>query len=176
MSEENIELENIETTENKEEDSTSIDNSLINGFADEVASYSMQTPDFSNAFNYLVELRNKQLEHYSSLYPELQDINKRNNQIETEALEIIKSAKQSGNNAADFIYNLAKNLGYQNAENQINLAQKQQLQNSAKTLTASNGGIATTSMNLHDLSNMSQAEFDEWYWNNKQEFKRIMGQ
>lgn len=177
MSDETPELENTEINPTTPEPASELNNNeLISGFASEVAAYSEQTPDFADAFNYLIELRDKQLQEYSSLYPELQDINKRNDAIEAEAFEIIKISQQSGNNAVDFIYNLAKNLGYQHSEPQINLAQKQKAQHSAKTLTASNGGVAHSPMTLEGLAAMSQTEFDEWYWHNKREFKKIMGQ
>lgn len=51
---------------------------LIDNFANEVQDYSKQAPDFANAFNYLIELRDKQLTQYSSLYPELNDTKNRN--------------------------------------------------------------------------------------------------
>lgn len=145
--------------------------SLVNNFANEVQEYSKATPDFIKAFNYLVEMRDKQLAQYSSLYPELSDASKRNQQIENEALEIITTAQQNGHNAAEFMYNLAKNLGYM----QTNLMHSEEVRKSAKTLTSSSGSAAKSPMSIENLAKLSQEEFDEWYWQNKQEFKRIMG-
>ena len=84
-------------------------------------------------------------------------------------------AKQSGSSAADFMYNLAKNLGYKTEEAKPILAQDEEAKKAAKTLTASNGGVANSPMTIEGLSSLSQEEFDAWYWRNKQEFKRIMG-
>lgn len=84
-------------------------------------------------------------------------------------------AKQSGSSAADFMYNLAKNLGYKTEEAKPILAQDEEAKKAAKTLTASNGGVANSPMTIEGLSSLSQEEFDVWYWRNKQEFKRIMG-
>lgn len=181
MAEEIIEKsQNVEQPPINEAESVKIneDNTqteIIDNFANAVEEYSTQAPDFAQAFNYLIELRDKQLTQYSSLYPELNDIKNRNQQIENEALEIIKMAQQSGNNAPDFMYNLAKNLGYKTEEAKPILAQNEEVKKSARTLTASNGGIANSPMTIEGLASLSQEEFDAWYWRNKQEFKRIMG-
>ena len=70
---------------------------------------------------------------------------------------------------------VAKANGY-GVVDAVEIIEKKQLaQQAAKTLTATGGGVVNSPMSIEALANLSQEEFDNWYWKNKQEFKRIMG-
>ena len=103
------------------------------------------------------------------------DATKRNHKIESEAVELIKMAQANGRNPAEFIYQIAKANGYGVADAVEIIEKKQLAQQAAKTLTATGGGVVNSPMSIEALANLSQEEFDNWYWKNKQEFKRIMG-
>lgn len=148
---------------------------LINNFSRQVEEFVIKTPDFSDAFKYLVDMRDKQLSKIGSVIPEMADATKRNHKIESEAVELIKVAQANGRNPAEFIYQIAKANGYGVADAVEIIEKKQLAQQAAKTLTATGGGVVNSPMSIEALANLSQEEFDNWYWKNKQEFKRIMG-
>ncbi|WP_208442449.1 hypothetical protein [Bartonella raoultii] len=135
--------------------------------------------DFDAAANFLYETRAKQLNAWSSVYPNYAQKSTIDAIIGDELRTILATCAQKGANPAEEIYRIAQNLGYQNQAQQANhqVAALQSRQNSARTLTASGGGGSVGPMTKDALYNMSEREFNTWISNPKNEalFYEIMG-
>ncbi|WP_208441959.1 hypothetical protein [Bartonella raoultii] len=125
--------------------------------------------DFDAAANFLYETRAKQLNAWSSIYPNYAQKSTIDAIIGDELRTILATCAQKGSNPIEEIYRIAQNLGYQNQAVQANdqIAALQSRQNSARTLTASGGGGSVGPMTLKDIDRMSDEEFGEWYSNPK---------
>lgn len=135
--------------------------------------------DFDAAVNFLYEERAKQLNAWSSVYPDYAQKSTIDAIIGDELRTIVATCAQKGINPAEELYRIAQNLGYQNQAVQANdqVAALQSRQNSARTLTASGGGGSVGPMTLDAIGNMSDKEFGEWYSNPKNQiiFDKLMG-
>lgn len=138
--------------------------------------YKNKTPDFTEAFSYLLARRDAQLAAYGAIDKRLSDPAARAHHIENEAFQVLSQAAKAGVSPAEFIYNMAKAQGYGQAANvAADYEQKNKTRSAAKSLTLSAGGAGSAPMNIESLAALPQEEFDSWYWQNKDEFKRIMG-
>ncbi|WP_273755682.1 hypothetical protein [Bartonella sp. MM73XJBT.G] len=135
--------------------------------------------DFDAAADFLYETRAKQLNAWSSVYPNYAQKSTIDAIIGDELRTIVATCAQKGVNPAEELYRIAQNLGYQNQAVQGNnqVAALQSRQNSARTLTASGGGGSVGPMTKQTLYDMSEKEFDAWIANPKNEarFYEIMG-
>ncbi|WP_254473237.1 hypothetical protein [Bartonella sp. B1098] len=155
-------------------------NGHLNQFLENsVASVKDKYSDFDAAADFLYETRAKQLNAWSSVYPNYAQKSTIDAIIGDELRTIVATCAQKGVNPAEELYRIAQNLGYQNQAVQVNdqIAALQSRQNSARTLTASGGGGVTGPMTKQTLANMSEKEFDAWIANPKNEarFYEIMG-
>ncbi|WP_120102306.1 hypothetical protein [Bartonella kosoyi] len=155
-------------------------NGHLNQFLESsVTSIKDKYSDFDAAANFLYETRAKQLNAWSSVYPNYAQKSTIDAIIGDELRTIVATCAQKGVNPAEELYRIAQNLGYQNQAVQANdqVAALQSRQNSARTLTASGGGGSTGPMTKQTLSDMSEKEFDVWISNPKNEarFYEIMG-
>lgn len=145
-------------------------------FEQDVHEYKSTAPDFPAAFGFLLAKRDAELAAYGALDNRLSDPANRAQQIEQEALQLLGQAAQAGLSPAQFVYNMAKTQGYAYSQpSASDYAQKSQVQKAAQSLTMSAGGASVSPMNLEALAQLPQEEFDAWYWQNKAEFKNIMG-
>lgn len=145
-------------------------------FEQDVHEYKSTAPDFPAAFGFLLAKRDAELAAYGALDNRLSDPANRAQQIEQEALQLLGQAAQAGLSPAQFVYNMAKTQGYAHSQpSASDYAQKSQVQKAAQSLTMSAGGASVSPMNLEALAQLPQEEFDAWYWQNKAEFKNIMG-
>ncbi|WP_142417203.1 hypothetical protein [Bartonella massiliensis] len=155
-------------------------NGHLNQFLENsVASVKDKYSDFDAAADFLYETRAKQLNAWSSVYPNYAQKSTIDAIIGDELRTIVATCAQKGVNPAEELYRIAQNLGYQNQAVQVNdqIAALQSRQNSARTLTASGGGGITGPMTKETLANMSEKEFNAWIANPKNEarFYEIMG-
>ncbi|WP_019224160.1 hypothetical protein [Bartonella rattimassiliensis] len=155
-------------------------NGHLNQFLESsVASIKEKYSDFDAAADFLYETRAKQLNAWSSVYPNYAQKSTIDAIIGDELRTIVATCAQKGVNPAEELYRIAQNLGYQNQAVQANnqVAALQSRQNSARTLTASGGGGMTGPMTKDTLANMSEKEFNAWISNPKNEarFYEIMG-
>ncbi|WP_273760678.1 hypothetical protein [Bartonella sp. ML70XJBT.G] len=135
--------------------------------------------DFDAAANFLYETRAKQLNAWSSVYPDYANKSTIEAIIGDELRTIVATCAQRNLNPAEELYKIAQNCGYQNQVVQAHhqVAALESRQNSARTLTASGGGGSVGPMTKEALANMSEKEFDVWISNPKNEarFYEIMG-
>ncbi|WP_273721911.1 hypothetical protein [Bartonella sp. ML71XJBT] len=155
-------------------------NGHLNQFLENsVASVKDKYSDFDAAADFLYETRAKQLNAWSSVYPNYAQKSTIDAIIGDELRTIVATCAQKGVNPAEELYRIAQNLGYQNQAVQGNhqVAALESRQNSARTLTASGGGGSVGPMTKEALANMSEKEFDVWISNPKNEarFYEIMG-
>ncbi|WP_375611024.1 MULTISPECIES: hypothetical protein [unclassified Bartonella] len=155
-------------------------NGHLNQFLESsVTSIKDKYSDFDAAADFLYETRAKQLNAWSSVYPNYAQKSTIDAIIGDELRTIVATCAQKGVNPAEELYRIAQNLGYQNQAVQVNnqVAELQSRQNSARTLTASGGGGMTGPMTKDTLANMSEKEFNAWISNPKNEarFYEIMG-
>ncbi|WP_375638643.1 hypothetical protein [Bartonella sp. AA16NXGY] len=155
-------------------------NGHLNQFLESsVTSIKDKYSDFDAAADFLYETRAKQLNAWSSVYPNYAQKSTIDAIIGDELRTIVATCAQKGVNPAEELYRIAQNLGYQNQGMQANnqVAALQSRQNSARTLTASGGGGMTGPMTKDTLANMSEKEFNAWISNPKNEarFYEIMG-
>ncbi|WP_375612662.1 hypothetical protein, partial [Bartonella sp. AA9NXGY] len=118
-------------------------NDHLNQFLESsVTSIKDKYSDFDAAADYLYETRAKQLNAWSSVYPNYAQKSTIDAIIGDELRTIVATCAQKGVNPAEELYRIAQNLGYQNQAVQVNnqVAALQSRQNSARTLTASGGG------------------------------------
>ncbi|WP_212112171.1 hypothetical protein [Bartonella queenslandensis] len=168
----------------QEEQRQAIEYQEFNGHLNQFLESSAETAkkkysDFDAAANFLYEERAKQLNAWSSVYPDYAQKSTIDAIIGDELRTIVATCAQKGVNPAEELYRIAQNLGYQNQAVQANnqVAALQSRQNSARTLTASGGGGSTGPMTLEAIGNMSDKEFGEWYSNPKNQiiFDKLMG-
>lgn len=145
---------------------------LIQCFQRAVAEFSAAKPDFTEAFNFLSAKRDQQLLAYSKVDPNFADASQRAKQMQNDVYELIKSARQAKKNPAELIYEIAETYGYGKRDFYKQLSE---VQSAARSLTATPGYRAGQPMSIDALAEMPQADFDKWYWKNKDEFRRIMG-
>lgn len=135
--------------------------------------------DFDAAADFLYETRAKQLNAWSTVYPNYAHQSTIDAIIGDELRTIVATCAQKGVNPAEELYRIAQNLGYQNQGKQANMqvAALQNKQNSARTLTASGGGGNVGPVTKESLANMSEKEFSAWISHPKNEarFYEIMG-
>uniref|UniRef100_UPI0035CEF666 hypothetical protein n=1 Tax=unclassified Bartonella TaxID=2645622 RepID=UPI0035CEF666 len=155
-------------------------NGHLNQFLESsVTSIKDKYSDFDAAADFLYETRAKQLNAWSSVYPNYAQKSTIDAIIGDELRTIVATCAQKGGNPAEELYRIAQNLGYQNQAVQVNnqVAELQSRQNSARTLTASGGGGSTGPMTLASIDRMSEEEFDVWISNpkNKAIFRQLHG-
>ncbi|WP_208442448.1 hypothetical protein [Bartonella raoultii] len=155
-------------------------NGHLNQFLENsVTSVKEKYSDFDAAADFLYETRAKQLNAWSSVYPNYAQKSTIDAIIGDELRTIVATCAQKGVNPAEELYRIAQNLGYQNQAQQANhqVAALQSRQNSARTLTASGGGGSVGPMTKDVLAAMSEREFNTWISNPKNEarFYEIMG-
>lgn len=81
--------------------------------------YKRTTPDYDDAFKYMVEFRKKELANYG-----ITDEQQINQEIERNSFQLAAIAIQRGLNPADVLYKTAQQYGYKKAEAEVKLENK----------------------------------------------------
>lgn len=131
---------------------------MLNRYASSVKQFAKDAPDFNEAYQHLVNARDRELEIAG-----WRDPVKRQERLEYEEGLIVGQALHSGDNPGQILYELAKNRGYKSPvakEQENRLAQLQAGQKASKSLGGSKGSPEGVS-SLEALSNLEGKEFDE---------------
>lgn len=140
--------------------------------------------DFDDATGFLANLRDNQLKAFASVDPNFGNQQTRVAQINAELRQIILQAKQSGQDPAAVVYQLAQGYGYTNAKqpnpqqetiDKINMIDE--AQRGSKTLAASNGTNTGDPLSAEAIAAMPAKEFDAWLKDpaNERRFNALMG-
>lgn len=147
------------------------DNDLIRRYSESAKAFSKDSPDFTEAYNYLLINRQKELSLMGFSDAEIRS------QLSSEERLIVKRAYEGEKNPAEVVYALAKERGYKTAS-----AAKKTIEDIDKGLKASkslgSGGAKSgdkdslESLTATDLAEMSQEEFDAFFKNIEKQANR----
>lgn len=163
------------------------ENDLITEANEDAMAFAEKTPDFFDAYGFLLEQRGAMLREMGYSPKEV------NKQLRQEELGIVVRAKQINKSPAEVMYGIARNFGYrapaqqqqqpQNGQPQSQPAQGDAAakvdqinagQAAAKSLSGA-GGRAPVGLTAEALINMSQEEFNAVLRKNRSTVERIMG-
>ena len=122
-------------------------------------------PDFDAATGYLAQLRDNQLQAFSSVDPSFSDPQARVAQINAELRQIIVQAKNAGQDPAAAVYQIAKGYGYtlsEAAPDSNKIDKIIQAQAGSKTIAGTNGNAMADPLSAQAILDMPAAEFDAW--------------
>jgi len=126
----------------------------------QAAEFQREHPDYTEALNYLVEMRTRELQAIGITDPaEINEV------LQQEALALSMNAIQRGQNAAEAVYNLAQVRGWSPKQQQSvddKLDKLERGQKAARTLSGGSSG-KTEDLTLADIENMSDEEFDKFW-------------
>jgi hypothetical protein len=133
---------------------------LENQVRSQVAEFMKRRPDYQNAYNYVVNRRQSDYQAMgipSHLWGQ---------RLESEVAVLLNESQRIGGNAAETLYNLAKNWGYAPPQ-QATGAQEpiiaERSFDEGPTSLSDIGGRAETPFSIKDISRLSDEEFDA-YW------------
>lgn len=179
--------EKIESREKQEEQARTVaeqDREIWGHWSQSANEYASQQRDFGDAVKFLSDARTRQLQALAAVDPSFANEQGRLNQINAELRQIVLSAKQSGQNPAAVVYQIASAYGYAPAQQEPGklelpekLAQIDAAQNASRTLTTPGGRNATEPMSAEAIASMPAAEFEAWMKSpeNAKRFQQIMG-
>jgi hypothetical protein len=122
-------------------------------------------PDFDAATGFLAQLRDSQLQAFSSVDPSFSDPQARVAQINAELRQIIVQAKNAGQDPAAAVYQIAKGYGYtlsEAAPDSNKIDKIIQAQAGSKTIAGTNGNAMADPLSAQAILDMPAAEFDAW--------------
>lgn len=122
-------------------------------------------PDFDAATGFLAQLRDSQLQAFSSVDPNFANPQARVAQINAELRQIIIQAKNAGQDPATAVYQIAKGYGYTVAEatpDNNKIDKIIQAQAGSKTIAGTNGNAMSDPLSAQAILDMPAAEFDAW--------------
>lgn len=183
------ELEEKVTSRDKQEEQARTvaeqEREVWNHWSESATSYAAQQTDFGDAVKHLSDMRMKQLSGLAVVDQNFATEQGRLNQINAELRQIVVAAKQTGQNPAQVVYELAKVYGFAppapadpgKVELPEKLAAIDAAQNASRTLTTPGGRSAAEPMTAETIANMSAGEFDAWYKKpeNQAIFAKVMG-
>jgi len=149
---------------------------LIEAYKADANQFRQQTPDFGDAYQFLLQSRQAELSAIGYSPAEI------NAAIQEDELAIAHRALSNGRSAAEVVYNLAKGRGYAkkeaadpNEDAGKRIEKIAEGQERGKSLAQAGGTAAGTEMTAERLLKMSNAEFDEWTTKHPAQAKRLMG-
>jgi len=153
-------LEQIALHQQQTQQQSQLLNQVMNAYSASATQFKQTTPDFTDAYNYLLEGRANQ---YAEAGYSKQDAEA---MVKREEFSVITNAMQMGGNPAAFIYNLALANGYTKKE--AKAEQDKSLEMIEKGMKANKSlgtapGKGADNMTLEALSQMGDEEFDK-YW------------
>jgi hypothetical protein len=141
-----------------------------------------ENPEFDGAVKFLSDMRTKQLKSLAGLQPSLRTEAGIVQQINSELRDIIINAANNKENAAKFVYNMAKEWGYQgkapdpNQDPAAKGIEKLSKDIEAETSLSSAGGSRPgTGQTAKDIADMSPEAFEAWLGKHGSSgFKKLM--
>ena len=150
--------------------------SLVDAYRADANQFRAATPDFNDAYAYLLKARQEELAAIGLSPSEIAY------SVEQDELGIAERALTSGRSPAEVMYKIAQGRGYAkkaaadpNADAGQRIEKIAEGQERGKSLTQAGGGAAGTEMTAERLLKMSNAEFDEWTTKHPAQAKRLMG-
>lgn len=136
-------------------------------------------PDFDNATGYLAQLRDNQLKAFAAVDPNFGNQQARVAQINAELRQIIIQAKQSGQDPAQAVYQIAQGYGYTGATpppETDKIGKIIEAQAGSKTIAGTNGNAMADPLSAQTILDMPASEFDAWMQNpsNAKRFNKIL--
>lgn len=172
------------------EEAKQIEAGIRNEWFSSAATEKAENPEFAEAVTWLHNRRATELKTLGKVNPALANLRSDQgviNQINNELREIIISAKRSGQSPAKMVYMLAKELGFQPAQQQQqasqgvkmpgSLANIQKAQEASRTIGAASGAVSGDDLSLEQIMAMSPTEFQNWHADpkNARRFDNLMG-
>jgi hypothetical protein len=180
--------EKVTGREKQEEQARTVeaqDREIWGHWSSSAQSYAAEKTDFGDAVKFLSDTRMKQLTALGAIDPNFAAEQGRLNQINAELRQIVVNAKQTGQNPAAIVYQIASAYGYAPAapadpgkiELPGKLAAIDAAQNASRTLATPGGRSATEPMTAEAIASMSASEFGAWIKDSANErlFNKIMG-
>lgn len=128
--------------------------------------FSQNTPDFTNAYNYLIQHRDKELQELGFVDPVI-----RQQILQNEEIGIVEQAFRNGANPAERLYKVAVYRGYANAPSNTNTDQvtdkepttlnKEKATQAATVSLGAVPGTATAQLTAESLLNLPDEDFSK---------------
>lgn len=147
---------------------------LVRHYQDDAAQFTAKTPDFQEAYNFLIRSRAEELMAlgYES-HADLEDA------LKNEEISIATLAFQKGKSPAEVIYGLAQMRGYKKADPKAAAEAKldtiERGSGLNKSLSAAAGASGDDEMTAERLLSMPNDEFETWCNKNPAKARRLMG-
>lgn len=147
---------------------------FIGHYRNDAAKFEKTTPDFKDAYNFLLQSRATELMALGYDTPaELQQA------LQSDEMSIAQMAFQKDKSPAEVIYNLAKGRGYKKADPKADAEAKldaiERGSSLNKSLSSAAGGAGDGEMTAEQLLSMPNDEFEAWCNKNPQKARRLMG-
>lgn len=159
----------------QEKKTTNEQTAVINNYRNDAAQFEAKTPDFKDAYGFLLNSRAQELIAFG-----VEDAAAITKALEDEEIQIAKVAFANKKSPAEVIYALAQQRGYKkadagkpSAEAKIDNIEKGQAAN--KSLSAAGGGADGDNVTAEALLRMPIKEFEAWCEKNPAKAKRLMG-
>jgi myosin heavy subunit len=133
---------------------------LFQAIASQVNEYKKSSPDYDDALQHVIEARRSELVQMGANEYEAQQ------RVAMEAQEIALNALRSGRNPAAVVYELAKLRGYSAKQVSNKLQTVAKGQEASQSLSGASGGAEKAGLNLAELDQMDDDQFDKWWAKN----------
>jgi hypothetical protein len=163
------------STIEQQEQARDLQTRVVGAYAQDAARFKAETPDFSDAYGYLVDSRVKEYQLIGHQDPV--------SAAQADEFQIVQMALQQGKSPAEIIYGLAKTRGFQGKAPEKaqekpaaeKLAQIDKGQQANKSLASAGGSAGADEMTAQQLLEMPMDEFEAWVGKNPAKAKRLMG-
>lgn len=151
---------------------------LVGAYREDASRFEKDTPDFRDAYNYLLTTRISELQAFGY------DDSAIRQTLESEEIQIAQMAFQRGTSPAETIYKLAQGRGYSKKPPATDEAKKEAAakldtiergQAQHKSLSPTGGSQGDVDMTAERLIALPLNEFEEWCNKNPAKAKRLMG-
>jgi hypothetical protein len=129
---------------------------LFQTISSQVVEFKSSHPDYDSALNHVLETRKNEL---MAMGATEQDAQMR---VAAEAQEIALTAVNSGRNAGEVVYQLAKARGYEGKKAADKLSKIDKGQKASNTLSGSSGA-PDSEIGIAEIDGMNDEEFDKWW-------------
>jgi hypothetical protein len=150
---------------------------FVDTYKADAAAFEAKTPDFKDAYNFLLKSRAEELQAIGYDSPEAL-----HNALIADEMAIAQMAFEKGKSAAELLYNLANQRGYKKAaastetgKGAERLAMIERGQQANKSLSNTGGSSGDPDMTAEALIAMPADEFEAWCNKNPAKAKRLFG-
>lgn len=147
---------------------------LVRHYQDDAAQFVAKTPDYMDAYNFLIRSRAEELMALG--YESRADLE---DALKNEEISIATLAFQKGKSPASVIYDLAQKRGYKKADPKAAAEAKldtiERGSGLNKSLSAASGASGDDEMTAERLLSMPNDEFETWCNKNPAKARRLMG-